>query len=53
MNSSAAIFKKPKKMQKIADLANFEPLWSLNANLAGHPIAVKCWVYSLVLPVEV
>ena len=29
--------KKRKKMSKIADFAHLEPLWSLNANFAGHP----------------
>ena len=41
MNSSAVIFEKPKKMRKIADFANFEPPWSLNANFAGHPVCGK------------
>ena len=30
--------KNRKKMGKIADFAHFEPLWSLNANFAGHPV---------------
>ena len=25
-------------MAKIADFVHFEPLWSLNANFAGHPV---------------
>ena len=40
-NSLAGIFEKPKKMGKIADFAHFEPLWSLNANFAGHPVCGK------------
>ena len=32
------MFEKLKKMAKIADFANFEPLWSLNANFARHPV---------------
>ena len=38
MNSLAVIFEKPKKMRKIADFANFEPLWSLNESFAGHAV---------------
>ena len=39
MNSLAVIFEKSKKKTpKIADFAHFEPLWSLNANFAGHPV---------------
>ena len=41
MNSSAVIFEKPKKMRKIADFANFEPLWSLNESFAEHPVCGK------------
>ena len=41
MNSLAVIFEKTKKMRKIADFANFEALWSLNANFAGHPVCGK------------
>ena len=41
INSSAGIFEKPKKMAKIADFAHFEPLWSLNANFAGHLVCRK------------
>ena len=44
INSSAGIFKKPKIMEKIADFANFEPLWSPNANFAGHPVCGKMLV---------
>ena len=40
MNSSAVIFE-TQKMRKIADFANFEHLWSLNANFAGHPVCDK------------
>ena len=40
-------------MAKIADFAYFEPLWSLYASFAGHPVFAKCVVYSLVLPVKV
>ena len=41
MNSSAVIFEKPKKMRKMADFANFEPLWSLNESFAEHPVCGK------------
>ena len=40
-NSSAVIFEKPEKMAKIADFANFGPLWSRNASFAGHPVCGK------------
>ena len=38
INSSAGIFE---KMVKIADLAQFEPLWSLKENFAEHPVCGK------------
>ena len=41
INSSAGIFEKPEKMAKIADFANFEPLWRLNESFAGHPVCCK------------
>ena len=41
INSSAGIFEKPEKMAKIADFANFEPLWRLNASSYGHPVRGK------------
>ena len=41
MNSSAVIFEKRKKMRKKCNFPNFEPLWSLNANFAGHPVCGK------------
>ena len=41
INSSAGIFEKPNKMPKIADFAHFEPLWSLKASFAGHPVCGK------------
>ena len=41
MNILKVIFEKLMKMLKIADFANFEPIWSLNANFAGHPVCGK------------
>ena len=35
------MLEKPKKMAKIADFACFEPLCSLNASFAGHPVCGK------------
>ena len=41
MNSLKVIWEKPNKIAKIADFANFEPLWSLNASFAEHPVCGK------------
>ena len=43
INSSVDIIEKPKAMAILADFAHFEPLCSLNASFAGHPVCGKMW----------